>query len=218
MRRYYIFSGILLILPIIDFAIAAPVSVQEDRQAYVDVVHIPEEAMSMLGKRMEFNELWNKFLTDPDKKYFPKPEGSRPTPSALPAPAWMDVQPLPEEPPPLSNPDHAPLNPGSLTDSRHESMKEDALPKPSGQASSTMFSADHEIIGAHALSNPGLSTESDHEMVDVPSSSGSASPIESAHETVVPPTSPELPINPNYLSEDPDSPSPSKKLKSLRLT
>jgi hypothetical protein len=30
---------------------------------------------------------------------------------------------------------------------------------------------DHELMGAHALLNPGMSTEADHEMMDVPLSS-----------------------------------------------
>jgi len=38
-------------LSIIDFALAAPVLVQEKRQACVDVVHIPRHAITVLGKR-----------------------------------------------------------------------------------------------------------------------------------------------------------------------
>ena len=51
MRRYNIVSGLLLILPFIDFALAAPVLVQEKRQAYVDVVHIPKDVITVLRKR-----------------------------------------------------------------------------------------------------------------------------------------------------------------------
>ena len=51
MRRYDIFSGILLILSIIDFALAAPIPVQEKRQACVDVVHMPRDAITVLGQR-----------------------------------------------------------------------------------------------------------------------------------------------------------------------
>ncbi|KAN0105715.1 hypothetical protein V8E52_010771 [Russula decolorans] len=51
MRRYNIVYGILLILSIIDFALAAPVLVQEKRQACVDVVHIPRDEITVLGKR-----------------------------------------------------------------------------------------------------------------------------------------------------------------------
>jgi hypothetical protein len=51
MRRYDVVSGILLILSIIDSALAAPVLVQEKRQASVDVAHVPEDVITMLGKR-----------------------------------------------------------------------------------------------------------------------------------------------------------------------
>ena len=52
MRRYDIVSGILLILSILDFTLAAPIFVQEKRQAGVDVVHLPREVKTMLGKRV----------------------------------------------------------------------------------------------------------------------------------------------------------------------
>jgi len=51
MRRYDIVSGILLILSIIDFALAAPVSAQEERRARVDVAHVPKDVTTVLGKR-----------------------------------------------------------------------------------------------------------------------------------------------------------------------
>ena len=51
MRRYDIVSGVILTLSIIDFALAAPVLVQEKRQARVDVVNIPKDVTTILGKR-----------------------------------------------------------------------------------------------------------------------------------------------------------------------
>ena len=54
MRRYNIVvSGILLILSINGFALAAPVLVQEKHQAHVDLVHIPKESdvMAVVEKR-----------------------------------------------------------------------------------------------------------------------------------------------------------------------
>jgi hypothetical protein len=191
MRRYYIFSGILLVLPIINFAVAAPALVQDKRQPGVDVVHIPEDAITMLGKRGDgLNELWLK-LFGPFKDHFAKPESSAARPSA-PADGWTDLeQPLPsipEEPEPVSSPDHAPQNPGSLTQSGYELMNWDAPPGPSGPASSTMSSTDHEMMEAHALPNPGTSTGSGHKMVDVPPPPGSASPTETDYDMMdVPP-------------------------------
>ena len=315
MRRYYIVSGILLTLPIISFAVAAPVLVQEKHQAVVDVVHIPEDVITMLGKRGDeldellltfigvpedhfpkpesssaarpslssppsapagstdvkqslpsipeepppvsspdhappssdvLDELWLHIFGDPGDDFakpesssaarpsssslpsgpadgwtdvkqplpsipeepppvsspdhaplssdvldelwlhifgdpgahFVKPESSsatRPSSSSLPsgpADGWTDVKqplpPIPEEPSPVSSPDHAPPSPGSLTESGNELMKGDAPPGPSGPASSIMSSADHELMGADALPNPGPSTDSNPEMMDVP--------------------------------------------------
>jgi hypothetical protein len=71
MRRYDIVSGILLILSIIDFAIAAPISVQEKCQSCVDVVNIPKDVIIVLGKRgeeelaklaEEFAKTWGKLI------------------------------------------------------------------------------------------------------------------------------------------------------------
>jgi hypothetical protein len=111
MRRYYIVSGILLILPIIDFAVAAPALVQEKRQVGVDAVHIPEAAITMLEKRGdELNELWFNYLSH-FENYFAKPEESsvaRPPPSSPPSgpkDGWTDVsQPLPSIPEEPSGP------------------------------------------------------------------------------------------------------------------
>jgi hypothetical protein len=52
MRRYNIVTGILLILSI-DFALTAPVLVQEKRQARVDVVHMPKDVITVLEKRWD---------------------------------------------------------------------------------------------------------------------------------------------------------------------
>jgi hypothetical protein len=51
MRRYDIVSGILLILSTINFAIAAPVLVQEKRRAWINVEHIPRGVITVLEKR-----------------------------------------------------------------------------------------------------------------------------------------------------------------------
>ena len=51
MRWYDIVYGIILILSIIDFALTAPVLVQDKRKAYVDAVHIPKDVTTVLGKR-----------------------------------------------------------------------------------------------------------------------------------------------------------------------
>jgi hypothetical protein len=204
MRRYYVVSGILLVLPIIDFAVTAPVLVQEKRQASVD-------AITMLGKRGD--ELNWLRLTKYFENYFPKPEESsaaRPSsssPPSGPADGWTDItqpQPsIPEEPSPVSSPDrdHAPPKPGSLTETGYESMKGDAPPGPSTESDhdltgvhaplsspvfSTWFHPDHGLMGAHVPqpnlgpSNPSPLTgsDSDHRLVAEEPPSRPASPTE----------------------------------------
>lgn len=51
MRWYDTVSGILVVLSIIDFALAAPLPLQEKLQACTDMMHIPHNAVTMLGKR-----------------------------------------------------------------------------------------------------------------------------------------------------------------------
>ena len=68
MRRYDIVSGILLILSIIDFALAAPVSTQEKHQKIADVAQIPKNVITMSGKRWEedLGKLGEEFLKTGD--------------------------------------------------------------------------------------------------------------------------------------------------------
>ena len=64
MRQCSIFSGTLLILSIIDFVLAAPILVQEKRQASPAVMHIPKGFISVLGKRGKdgLDELLEEYL------------------------------------------------------------------------------------------------------------------------------------------------------------
>jgi hypothetical protein len=62
MRRYNIVSRILFILTVITFALAVPVLVQEKRQSCVDKVHVPEDVITVLGKRtreQDLDMLWD---------------------------------------------------------------------------------------------------------------------------------------------------------------
>jgi hypothetical protein len=172
--------------------------------------------ITILGKRG--NELDELLLIDkllgPSDVHFARPEessaahlSSSSAPPEL-ADGWTDLsRPLPsipEEPSPVSSPDHASPNLGSLTESGYKPMDWGATPGPSGPASSTMSSTGHEMMGAHALSNPGMSTETDHEMVDLPPLPGSAPSIESDHEMVdFPPSSSVSSTNPNRQSMGP---------------
>lgn len=62
MRQYNVVSRILLILiVIITFALAVPVLVQEECQTCVDVVRVPENAITVLGSGLDglFDMLWD---------------------------------------------------------------------------------------------------------------------------------------------------------------
>src|SRR6266566_3827373 len=62
MRRYNIVSRILLLLTVTTFALAVPVLVQEKRQSSVDEVHVPENVITVLGKRtreQDLDMLWD---------------------------------------------------------------------------------------------------------------------------------------------------------------
>jgi len=124
MRRYDIFSGILLILSIIDFARAAPVLVQERRQVGVDVVHIPKDAVTVLGKRMdeeleklaaEYLKLWGKPMESSDAHAAPS---SSPPPGPDPGHGLTDARvvqaPVPNPASSTANPDPL-MEPSSLS-------------------------------------------------------------------------------------------------------
>ena len=57
MRLYNIVSKILVILPIIDFAVTAPLLAQEKLQARVNVVHISAHAITKRADDSELDEL-----------------------------------------------------------------------------------------------------------------------------------------------------------------
>ena len=176
MRRYDIVFGILLILSIIDFALAAPVPVQEKREArVVDVVHILKDVTSILGKRgneeverllAEFFDAMGKPVDSPDthtSSISPPPE-----PEHGPESSEHDVK-APTPNPTLSqaNPELSmePLNPSSIsyfipgekgeepTESDIEFMYEDEVDTSSSESSGPIASptstSDHELTGPH---------------------------------------------------------------------
>jgi hypothetical protein len=131
MHSYYIVSGIILILSTIDFAAAAPVLAQEKRQA--PAKHIPEDSITMLGKR---GGDWSTLFTLTED-HFPKPEESsaaRPLSSSL----------------------------SSVPDDEWAVVDKPLLSVPE-KSSSTMSDADYEFVGVHALPNAKSSIASGHE-------------------------------------------------------
>src|SRR6266576_7365827 len=106
MRRYDIISGILLILSIIDFALAAPVSVEEKRQERVDVVHIPKDVITVLGKR------WEEDLEKLGEEYLKM--GGKPVESSSSALSGPDHGSTNVVQPPAPNPASSTANPDPL--------------------------------------------------------------------------------------------------------
>ncbi|KAF8491694.1 hypothetical protein F5888DRAFT_964582 [Russula emetica] len=113
MRRYdIVVSGILLILSIIDFALAAPVLAQEKRQALVDVINIPKDVITVLGKRgdEELGELGEEYF-----KTWGKPvESSGTHASSSSAPSGPDHGSTNVVQPPAPNPVSSTANPDPL--------------------------------------------------------------------------------------------------------
>jgi hypothetical protein len=198
MHRYYIISGILLIVPI---ALTAPVLVQEKREAGVDAVHIPEDVTTMLGKRGIGDDLSRLFVKE---DYFKKPESSVAKPSSSSQPSGPDDEWTEVEKPPPTNPEsvgaHAPPNPEPPIESDHALTGTDA--PLSSAVHPTWFSTDHGYMGPHApqppdsdklvweepLSRPGSPTGFDvdhgfHAVNPPPPSSGSVPPPSPASST-----------------------------------
>ena len=110
------------------FAVAAPVLVQENHQTPVDVVHLNKEAMTMSGKRglRVFNNLF--LATEEPLENSEESSAARPS---LPSGTEKPQPSIPETPSTMSDEDyelveagaHAPPNPGTSTESSHESTE-----------------------------------------------------------------------------------------------
>jgi hypothetical protein len=181
MRLYDIVSGILLIIPTVNSAVAMPVPRQEKRQPAIDMELIPADTITMmLGKRFDdFDELSKLILGyghNPDLVHenpFARPEepsAARPSSSLSPSMPFRTrpfrTRPLRTRP--FRRPNVGWTNAKKMLPSipedpaaEDEAMKELA-PGKSSPASLTMSDAHPGSVGAHALPNPGPSTESDH--------------------------------------------------------
>ena len=154
-------------LSIIDFALAAPVLVQEKRQTSVDGVQMPRDVTTMLGKRMDddFNEFYR--LVDDYFKTWKEPdqvESSDAHGSSNTAPPGTDHGSTNVAQAPATNPALPTANPNPL-------VEPSSSPGPESQALSD--SEDYEwlfepesddVIGTATSSGHGL----DHELSSVP--------------------------------------------------
>lgn len=151
--------GILLILPIVDFAVAAPVTAREKLHPGVDVVH-PEDATTMLWKRGELiDKLWAEYVgaSVPEEWSSLRP--------LKPADGWTNVKrpltPIPEEP----SPEPGPLSSAAKTEPWVESSS------PSTTSSMETFLDDewwdedeHGITYYPSTTSPKSGYELDHSL------------------------------------------------------
>jgi len=199
MRRYNIIPLILLILSIINFALAAPVLIAEKCHSCVDVVHVPKDVVTVLGKRGDDFEKLAKLFDNFDRWWGPSawgdyehvdPESSSAVlPPSSSAPSDSGHGPMQEHVPPE--------NPASSTESDHWHPESSVgHPPPPSTASSSVSVSDpnrEEIDVGHDApepdpdliesghshtppSNPEWLTESEHrDAPGPPSSPGSDS-------------------------------------------
>jgi hypothetical protein len=160
--------GILLIHSIIHFALPAPVLVQEKRQERVDVVHIPKDVITVLGKRWEesLEKLWEEYLKTAGKPV--ESSDSTLSPSLVPGPdhGLTNVVQLPVPNPSLSAANPDPLMEPSSYSSSKSSMQglrargnylwgllDDLWSYIRGDDLVSEYGSGHELTGAHANSN-----------------------------------------------------------------
>ena len=223
--RLYIVSGILLIVPIVDFALGAPVLVQEKRQASTDMADIvPEYTVTALLKRGEkwgeIEEVGGKYI----ENWFVVPKDASAVhgpSSSAPEPGHASSSSAPSEPGRASTSGmNAPApNPGPSTGSDHLLAGMDA--PLSSPVYPTWFHPDNQFLGAHSPrpntgpSNPSTEFNSENRLVGgqpPPLTKGSST--ESTLDTSpVPPSSQALSTAPNRESLNVDS-----SLDNLQLT
>jgi hypothetical protein len=166
MRRYDIISGILLILSIIDFALPAPVLVQEKRQERVDVVHIPKDVITVLGRRGredELEKLWEGYfdnlvnLEESGNLESPSSHSSSSSPSEPDHGSTNVVQ------APAPNPLSSTANPDPAWDFMPSYKDDYELNWPHYTPTSSGYGSDREFMKAHAPqpNHPMPSTDSD---------------------------------------------------------
>src|SRR6266566_1448456 len=164
MRWYDTVSGILLILSVIDFALAAPVLVQEKqkRQACFDVVHIPRDVITVLWKRgdEELEKLAEEYFKTSGKPV----ESSDAHASSSSAPPGPDHGSTNMVQAPAPNPASSTANLNSLMHPSSSSSTassvysddewwyegEDDIHKPLYTPTPSGYSLDPELTGAHA--------------------------------------------------------------------
>ena len=231
----YIVCGTLLILLIVDFALAAPVLVQEKRQAYADMAVITTYPIAVLWKRggleHEVEIIENYIPLFKQEESSDAHASSSSAPQKEPKNGWSDdnelLQTIPEGWSPASSPDrasdtqsaqmlagvHAPLSstpvlPTWFHPGNELSEEAHASPPNTGLSNpSTVSDSDNRLVAEQPPLPKESSTVSGSEMV-YPPPSPKESPTVSDFEMVYPPPSGSVPsTDPNSESMSADIPS-----------
>ena len=195
----YTVYGILLIVPIVDFALATPVLVQEKRQACDDMVGMATYPITVLEKRSGIDEegmdLIENWIPKPIENYIPIVKSEEP-PHIHGSSSSTSLEPAHVE----TNAINAPLT-GSVNPTYFHPDNE--LPGVHTEAQTTPTDLGSDRILAEEPPSPtkGSSTESDFEMVHRPPLTPAPSSTESDFEMVDVPSS-----DPNHESMRADSP------------
>lgn len=208
----HIVCGIFLIVPTVYFALAAPLLVQEKRQACADSVEIAPYDLypiTVLGKRIvsEIEEVGGKYI----ENWFKVPEkapavhassssASQEGPSHKSSDVNQSPQPIPKVGSPASRPDYAQdTQSAQLLSGMHVPQMSPVLP--------IWFHPDNGLLEAHvAPPNPSTELDSNNRLVaEEPPSPPKGSPTESDFEMVdETPSGPVSSADLNHESVSPD--------------
>ena len=155
MRRYNIVPLILFLISIINFALAAPVLIPEKCQACVDVVHVPKDVTTVLGKRGDELAKLEKLFDNFDR-WWGDSEDAESSSDELPPSSSA----LLESGQGSTQVHVPPANPASSTES-------DRDPESSAWHPPTPSTASSSESDSHDGSIPSLESDSDSEEIDV---------------------------------------------------
>jgi hypothetical protein len=146
---------ILLILAAITFALAAPAIVQEKREACVDEVYVPEDVITVLGKRTpeeDLDVLWEGWW------HYKNVLGNAAPPPNLPRPEVQMSEAPPPNPAGVHVPVHVPPQAPANSDRAYvplrapQSRSTESYPPSAESQSENLKAADSELIGKAKVS------------------------------------------------------------------
>jgi hypothetical protein len=158
MRQYNIVPLIILILSIINFALATPVLIPEGEKVYADVGHVPKDVITVLGKRGDELELEKlaKLFDKLDRWWGDLEEPEDPGSSSAVHPPSSSA-PL-ESGQGSTQVQEPPANPASSTESHRD--PESLVPHPSTSSTAPSSESDSE---------PGSESDSESDSESMPS-------------------------------------------------